>query len=281
MAPQIPQDYYENEELHGGYQYVTLKTIVDNMLLEAEDDDSYIKNVKRSRIINYAKQAIRNVTRQASNNVLAIEVTVPTSLSWVLPQDFVHYVRVSIVVIDKNTGSYRLKPLDVNNNINIATGYLQDNTGELLFDDLGQILTADSSNGYARPYKKYAFSEEYQPTLDTSKLSKYGEFVIDEKRGVILFSSDLSEKEVVIEYISDGLQAELSEEEISIHKYLRDTVENWIYFCCIERKRNVPANEKQRALMRYKTTLHQAKIARADFNLLQISRVLRSRSMTL
>lgn len=281
MAPQIPQDYYENEELHGGYQYVSLKTIIDNTLLEAEDDDSYIKNVKRSRIVNYAKQAIRLVTRQASNEVFAVEVTVPTSLSWILPQDYVNYVRISILVTDPNTGSLRLYPLDVNQNINIATGYLQDDAGELLFDDAGQILTADSSNGYARPYKRYAFSEDYQPTLDTSKLSKFGEFVIDEKRGMILFSSDLSEQEIVIEYISDGLQAELSEDEIKIHKYLRDTVENWIYYSCIERKRNVPANEKQRALLRYKTTLHQAKIARADFNLLQISRVLRSRSITL
>ena len=75
--------------------------------------------------------------------------------------------------------------------------------------------------------------------------------------------------------------AELSEDEITMHKYLRDTVENWIYYSCIERKRNVPANEKQRALLRYKTTLHQAKLALADFNLLQISRVLRSRSMTI
>lgn len=281
MAPQTPQDYYENEELHGGYQYVTLKTVVDNMLLEAEDDDSYIKNVKRSRIVNYAKQAIRTVTRQAANEVFAVEVTVPTSLSWVLPQDYVNYKRISVVITDKNTGSLRLYPLDINRNINIATGYLQDDAGELLFDDAGQILTADSSNGYARPYKRYAFSSEYQPTLDTSKLSKFGEFVIDEKRGTILFSSDLSEQEVVIEYVSDGLQAELSEDEITMHKYLRDTVENWIYYSCIERKRNVPANEKQRALLRYKTTLHQAKLALADFNLLQISRVLRSRSMTI
>ena len=275
------QQYYENDELHGGYQYVSLKTIVDNMLLEAESDDSYIKNVKRSRIVNYAKQAIRTVTRQASNEVLAIEVTVPTSLSWILPQDYVNYVRISIVVTDLNTGSLRLYPLDINRNINIATGYLQDDAGELLFDDAGQILTADSSNGYAIPYKRYSFSEEYQPTLNTSKLSKFGEFVIDEKRGMILFSSDLAEKEVVIEYISDGLQAELSEDEIKVHKYLRETVENWIYYSCIERRMNVPYNEKRRALDRYKTTLHQAKIARSDFNLLQISRVLRSRSMTI
>ena len=276
-----PQQYHEDETLHGNYQYVSLKNIIDNMLLEADDDDSYIKNVKRSRIINYAKQAIREVTRQASNDTLAIEVTVPTSLSWTLPQDYVNYIRISIVVTDLVTGSLRLFPLDINRNINTAIGYLQDDNADLLFDDLGQILTADSSNGYARPYKRYAFSDSYQPTLDTSKLSKFGEFTIDEKRGKILFSSDLSEKEVVIEYISDGLQAELNEEEIKVHKYLRLTVEEWIYYSCIERKRNVPANEKNRSLNSYLSKLHKAKLAMADFNLLQISRVLRSRSMTL
>ena len=281
MGWQEQKEYYDDENLHGGYQFTSLKTIVDNMLLEAEDDDSYIKNVKRSRIINYAKQAIRTVNRQAANDVLAIEVTVPTHLSWVLPQDYVNYVRISVVIQDTSDGSFKLYPLDVNRNISVATGYLQDNNAELLFDSNGNILTAYSSNGYAKPFKTYAFSDEYQPTLNTSKLSKYGEFTIDERRGTILFSSDLSDREVVIEYTSDGLQAELLEEEITVHKYLRETIENWIYFSCIERKKNIPANEKQRALQRYRTTLHQAKIARADLNLLQISRVLRSRSMTI
>jgi hypothetical protein len=268
------EDYYGDESLHGGYQYVSLKTIIDNMLLEGEVEDSYLNNVKRSRVINYAKQAIRTVTRQAANDVFAIEVTVPKSLSWVLPQDYVNYVRISVVTLDQATGSLRLFPLDINRNISTATGYVQNENNDLTFDDLGQIITADISNGYARPYKKYSFGGCAGGSSDTSKMSKYGEFVIDERRGTILFSSDLSEKEIVIEYISDGLHAELLEEEITVHKYLRDTIENWVYFSCIERRRNVPANEKQRALLRYKTTLHQAKIARADFNLLQIARIL-------
>lgn len=96
-----------------------------------------------------------------------------------------------------------------------------------------------------------------------------------------MFSSDLADKEIVIEYVSDGLQAGLLEEEITIHKYLRDTVENWIYFSCIERKRNIPQSEKDRALRRYKTTLHQSKIALANFDLLRISRTLRANTMLL
>lgn len=270
------QEYHENEEVHGKGQYVSLKDIIDAMLLESSDDDSYLKNVKRSKIIMHAKQAIREVTRQAANDVLAIEVTVPDSLYWVLPEDYTDYVRVSVVVPDGDT--FRLQPLDINNNINVAKGYLQDHNAEIVYDDLGEIITTDAMNGYSRPYKTYKFTTCYQPGVNTSKFSQFGEFKIDERRGCILFSSDLADKEIVLEYVSDGLQAELKEEEITVHKYLRMTIENWVYFACIERKRNVPANEKQRALLRYKTTLHQAKLARANFDLLQIARILRINS---
>lgn len=278
---QTPEQYYSNENNLGKYQYTNLKDIIDSMLLEAQDDDSFLKNISRSKIIRHAKQAIREVTRQASNDVLAIEVTVPKSLCWPMPQDYVNYARVSLVVADLESGSLRLQPLDVNYKINTAIGYLQDDNAEIIFDENGLIITADSSNGYAIPYKRYAFSSHYQPTLNTSKLSQYGEFTPDERRGLFLFSSDLSEREIVIEYVSDGLQAGLLEEEITVHKYLRETIENWVYFSCIERRRNVPQNEKDRALRRYKTTLHQSKLALANFDLLRIARTLRANTMTL
>ncbi|MEN9655116.1 MAG: Cellulophaga phage phi19:3 [Bacteroidota bacterium] len=278
---QTQEQYYQDSNNHGQYQYVSLKDIVDNMLLEASEEDSYLKNVKRSKIINHARQAIRTVTRQVSTKILCVEVTVPSTLFWVLPQDYVHYKRISVVVLDQSTNSLRLKALNINENISTATGYLQDNNADLLFDSNGDILTADSSNGYNLPYKTYSFSTSFRPNQDASKLSKYGEFVIDEERNCILFDSGLRDQEIVIEYVSDGLQADLREQEIKVHKYLRDYIQDWVYFACIERKRNVPANERQRALQRWKTTLHQAKLATANFDLLEIARALSSQTMAL
>jgi hypothetical protein len=281
-APQNAEAYYGDEDNHGNYQYTSLKDIITTMELEALEDDSYLKHTKRSRMVQHAKQAIREVTRSAANDVLAVEISVPPSLVWTLPQDYVNWVMVSVVTRDDSNGSLRLAPLDVNYNINIATGYLQDHDWKLLFDDEGRVLTSDASNAYAEPYKKYLVPGcAGQPTIDTAKYSKNGEFTIDQRRGKILFSSDLSEKDVVIQYVSDGLQADLQEEEITVHKYLKQTIENWVYYACIERKRNVPANEKQRALLRYKTTLHQAKMALSDFDLLRISRAMRTKTMAL
>jgi hypothetical protein len=65
------------------------------------------------------------------------------------------------------------------------------------------------------------------------------------------------------------LQAELTESEITVHKDIARCITD---YACISDRRNVPDRVVKRALDRYKTTLHQAKMDRADFNLLQIAR---------
>lgn len=280
MAVVTPQTYHEDETLHGNYQYTSLEDLLKPLELETIDNGSYLEGVKRSTLIRHSKQAIREINKRAANDPLATSFTVPNDLVFALPQNYVNYIRVSVVTQDESTGSKRLQPLNINYNINIATGYLQDNDAKILFDENGQILTSDGDNAYGQPYSKYAFvNAGGQFKLDTSKLSQYGEFTIDERRGKILFSSELMDKEIVLEYISDGLHANLSESEIMVHKDIIMPIQDFIYHACIQYKRLVPANEKERALRRYKTTLHQAKLDRSDINFIQISRVMRTKSM--
>lgn len=277
-----PFDYDENEELHGNYQWTTLKDIVDSIELEAQDDDSYLKNSKRSQILYQAKRIIQEVHKKAANNVRSIEITVPDNLVFTLPQDYVNWAKVSLVVSDDTTGSKRLVPLDFNEDINIATGLLQDDEGNLLFDNDGYQLTADSSNAYNIPYKKYAFYDGGgQFMLDTSKLSKYGEFTIDKERGKILFGSENYGQEIVFQYISDGLSAQLTESQVRVAKMIEECVKDGIYYYLIKQRRTVPGNEKERARRAYKSSLHQAKLDTAGFDFNQISRVLRSKTMVL
>jgi hypothetical protein len=263
------EQYYNSPHLHGNYQYVSLKDIIDNMLSESLDEDSYLKNISRSKIIKKALEGIRKLNTNTANDILAIEITVPDSLYITMPFDYVNWVRVSVII------DGALQPLNENKNINTAIGYLQDHRGELLFDNKGMVLTADSGNIYNTPYKRYTLKDCCgcgQSNVNNKDIAKYGEFVVDDRRGSIAFSSDLMDKDIVLEYISDGLQADLREEEVTIHKFLQEPLENWIYYSCIERKRNVPANEKQRALMRYQGSLHQAKLDRMNVKLYEILR---------
>lgn len=266
-------EYYNDSSEHGEYQYVKLSEIIDAIELESLENDSYIKHVARHNIIRYAKNAIRKVNTETQYDVLAFEITVPDNLSFVLPQDFVDYVRISYVKLDPATGGLHLVPLDINYNINTSIGYLQDHDAELLFDHNGYILTSDSENAYSKPYRKYLFTglcSSSRESSDISKFSKNGEFVIDKRRGKILFGSEFADKEVVIEYYSDGLLAD--DEEIKVHKYLKETIEDWVYFACIERKRNVPMNEKIRAKEQYKASLHKAKKLLMDFKTTRLYR---------
>ena len=273
MAVQTPEQYYANEDNFGSYQYTTLKKIIDELAVEALDDDSLLKNTKRSHLVVYGKQGIAKLTQDIPGEVLAIERTIGEQLYFPFPQDYVKWVRISVVDEDG-----KLQPLNVNKNMNTATGYLQDDNAELLFDEDGYILTSDSNNVLGKPYKKYAFTDTHLGgyfEADTSKLSRYGEVVFDERRGVVAFSSDLMDKEVVLEYKSDGLQWEkLLEQQITVHKLIEEPLRDWIRYSALRNKRNVSAFEKQTHLNRFKTTAHEAKVKRSEFDLIEISRVL-------
>ncbi len=278
MDPVVtPFEYYSDEDNFGNYQYVTLKEVVDEFSLEAMDDDSLLKNTKRGLFVLYGKQGIKKLTAETPGEVLAIARTVSEQLYFPLPQGFVDWVRVSVV--DQEG---KLQTLNVNKNMNTAIGYLQDHMYDLLFDANGYILQSDGDNVLGKAYQKYAFSDSCcggQFELDTSKLSRFGEAVFDERRGVVAFSSDLMDQQIVLEYKSDGLQWQnLLEQQITIHKLLQEPLRDWMRYCVYRNKRNVSNFEKQAALNRYKTTAHQAVIKRSDLDIIEISRLLNSGS---
>jgi len=280
MEKITPFDYHSDEANHGNYQFVPLKEVVDDLLFTFNSNGHYLEHTRRTSILYHAKECLRKYNKAVKNDPLAIEMTVPENLVIAMPHNYVDWLRLSVVVTDEATGSYRLKPLDINTNMNIAIGYLQDHNAEILFDQAGGILQADATSVYAQPYKKYEFcTETSQKFKDTSKLSKYGEFAIDQKRGKIVFSSDLYDKEIVLEYISDGLEFDTyGEETIKVHKKVVEMVKDWVYLECVNPKRDVPANEKERARRRFQTTRHQVVLDRADLNMLEIARVMQSSS---
>lgn len=279
-----PFAYHDNEANHGNYQYLTLKALINEFMIPLTIDDNHLlKNTKRSVILTHAKSGIRELNQKVLNDNRTMEITVPETLYFALPHDYVKWRRVSVVVEDTTTGSLRLQPLNVNTNINVADGYLQDNDAEILFDEDGYIVLSDASNVYNQPYKKYAFTESYcgggNPNLNTSIHSRYGEFKIDERNGKIVFSSDLADNEIVLEYRSDGLSYDTyGEDEIKIHKDAVQCLKDWISYKCLEFKGSVNRTDKYSALQRFKTTRHEAKLDRMDFNLLQLNRVMRSKS---
>lgn len=271
---QTALSYYTTQADHGNYQFTPLSEIIDTVLAEIQSDpDHYLKNTSRALVILNAKRGIKDLTFDMANDVLALELEIGDDLQFIFPQDYVDWVRVSVVGEDK-----KLYPLDINEKSNRAKTYLQDHKFKILFDHEGDELEADGNNVYNFPIQRDIYSTHTpQFQKDTSKLSRYGEFSIDKRRGVFSFDSSLAGKSIVIEYISDGLQwEEIDEEEITVHKYFEEPLNNWIYWKGILRNRHVPMNEKIRAERAYYGAKSKAFTRTANIRIQEISKAFRA-----
>lgn len=268
-----PRDYYVDEANHGSYQYISLKEIVNFFETEKLDDDSYIKNTKRTKIIRVAKDCIRDLNKNVLNQIKTFEITVPEELYIAMPHDYTSYSKIYTVKKNEKSNNYEKVPLTINENIHSSITYLQDHNHNILFDSEGQILIGDGYNVRNFHHKK----NDYIPNDDIRKIAPHGEVIFDQKMGQIYFSSNLYDKPIVLEYYTDGLNYDTyKEDQIEIHKEMFEVIRNWIYFRLIEFKRFVPQSEKQRALNRFKTTRHEAKLIASKFNLDDIIRFIRT-----
>jgi len=232
MAYLTGYQYYENdgntpEDANwGSYQYVSLADIVNNFLLMYQGNHEIINNVNRYKILFHAKRAIQELNYDAFKEIKALELNVCDSLRFVLPPDYVNWVRISVY---KDGVLY---PLTENIQVNGASAYLQDNDCRILFDNLGNILRPDNStidiqritggkkSIYLNQNSIYNNSEGYNVDgqwyfdfqigarfgLNTETANANPTFRIDKKGGVINFSSGVAGELVILEYVSDGME---------------------------------------------------------------------------
>lgn len=249
------QEYYNDQTLHGNYAYITLEQVV-NDYLASRDQDDFTSKVPRFKIVYQAKRGIRELYYDVLQEIKAIELDLDDRLQVILPPDFVNYVRISI----KNDDG-TLTPLVQNKDLSISNVYLQDNTGALVFDfegniiQSGEILNTPSiqNNNSDGGICSYIFS----PNLNMSNVFTEGSFRLDKDAGVIRFSSEVENKSVVLEYISDGIDED--ETQIRVHKFAEEALSNFIYYQLIKRNRHISQGEKDRAKREYFNTRRIAK----------------------
>ena len=137
--------YYENggnapENANwGSYQYVPLVDIVNNFMMMYTGNNELLANISRSQVIFYAKRGIQELNYDAFKEIKALELEVCDNLRFVLPSDFVNWIRVSLYI------NGTLFPLTENIQANSARAYLQDNDCRILFDEEGEILEPEQS----------------------------------------------------------------------------------------------------------------------------------------
>ena len=285
MAYLSQYQYYDNnggspqEANWGSYQYVSLTDIVNNFLLMYSGNHSLINNEERYKVLFHAKRAIQELNYDAFKEVKVLELSVVDSLRFVLPHDYVNWVRISM---------YKdgwLRPLTENIQTLSSNAYLQDQKGNILFDQNGNILQPQYSdidfdrlmktkksiylnqgnqfdgqygwNYDGMWYFDYGIGDAFGLNTETANFNPT--FNIDKKAGVINFDSSMAGELCILEYISDGMEGG-DNSLITVNKLFEQYVYAAIKYEILNAKFGVQEYIIQRAKKDRRALLANAKI---------------------
>lgn len=277
--------YYQNDGTApgdanwGSYQYVLLKDVINNYLLTYVGDDKLINKVDRSDIIFHAKRGLQDLHYDALREIVGFEIEVPETLKVPLPHDFVSESRIAFVGED---GLFY--PIPRNFHSGTPKSYLQDNTANknILFDNddnalTGTSVTEDKLRGKSKNHitaNEFDIGKRFG--LDTATSNSNGSYVINKDQGLIMFSSNLVDKNIVIEYVSDGMYG-LAEDEIKVHKLAETFMYDYLNSCVLKSKVGVAEYAVRRAMKQASASLRNARIRMRSINLSELTQILRGR----
>ena len=279
-------EYYQNSgnnptnENWGTYQYLLLQDIINNFLLTYVGDDKVINKADRNEVIFHAKRGIQELHYDALREIVQFEAQLPDNLKMHLPHDFVSSVKISYVGEDGLT-----HPIINNYNGATPTSYLQDNTAQrnILMDNNGQSITGTPVIETNWAAQKDSPVDSPSPGhlgqrfgMNTATTNHNGSYVIDKNQGFIMFSSNLAEKNIVIEYVSDGMYA-LADSEIKIHKLAETFMYDYIVSSILKQKFGVQEYIVRRAVKQSGASLRNAKIRLNSIKLNELTQTLRGR----
>lgn len=279
-------EYYQNSgnnptnDNWGTYQYLLLQDIINNFLLTYVGDDKIINKADRNEVIFHAKRGIQELHYDALREIVQFEAQLPDNLKMHLPHDFVSSVKISYVGEDGLT-----HPIINNHNGATPTSYLQDNTAQrnILMDNNGQSITGTPVIETNWAAQKDSPVDSPSPGhlgqrfgMNTATTNHNGSYVIDKNQGFIMFSSNLAEKNIVIEYVSDGMYA-LADSEIKIHKLAETFMYDYIVSSILKQKFGVQEYIVRRAVKQSGASLRNAKIRLNSIKLNELTQTLRGR----
>tara|TARA_R100001198_G_C5234403_1_gene212732 strand:- start:698 stop:1939 length:1242 start_codon:yes stop_codon:yes gene_type:complete len=291
------QDAYGDtvENNYGGYKYIKLDDLIENFMIAYVGKDKLISSAKRTDIIFHAKRGLQEFSYDTLKSIYSQELTVPASLSIVLPQDYVNYVNVSWI----DTAGVK-RPLFPTNNLTTipyntpvqdATGIpVQDNFGEnvegtSITEERWKNLNINLLNNNLNLDDWAYFSEAYGYNgnwnlgqfygTDPQYANVNGYFTINEREGKMSFSSDLADKLIIIEYVSDGLAYD---SDSKIPKIAEEAMYAYILYAIISTRINQPEYIVQRLKKEKRAKLRNAKIRLSNIKLSEFVQVMRGKS---
>ena len=281
---QTSSQYYSNTSLYGEYQFVSLRDIINQFMFVYVGEDKIISKASKMDVAFHAQRGLAEMSFDTFKSTKALEITVPATLQMTLPQDYIGYVKVSWV--DDAGIKHIIYPTSKTSN---PTKPTQADDGSYTFDGTdGSMLTDTESTSWAN-YKSltpYENQDDYQDDtywpmdgsrygLDPQHAQANGSFYIDENAGKIHFSSNISGKTVILDYISDSLG---TDDEMKVHKFAEEAMYKWISCAIISGKSNIPEYQVNRFKKEKFAAVRTAKLRLSNLKLEELTQILRGKS---
>jgi len=111
--------------------------------------------------------------------------------------------------------------------------------------------------------------------LDPQHAQVNGSFYIDNLRGLINFSSNVSGKTVILDYISDSLG---TDGEMQVHKFAEEAMYKWIMYAILSTRANTPEYIVRRYQKEKFAATRTAKLRLSNIKLEELTQTLRGKS---
>jgi len=276
------------ENNYDSYSYIKLDEVINNFQVAYVGTGKLIPSCKRTDIIFHAKRGLQEFSYDTLKSIKSQELTIPPGLSVVIPQDYVNYVKVSWV---DQLGIKR--PIYPANNltINPYSTPTQDDLGVPVQDSFGNNIQGTSVTedrwasdpvinedlfGYNRDEllgRGYGYGQMYG--MDPQYSQANGWFTINDREGKMSFSSNLANKLIVLEYVSDGLAYDM---DTRIPKMAEEALYAHISYSIVASRINQPEYIVRRLKQDRSAKLRNAKIRLSNIKLDEIVQVMRGKS---
>ena len=281
------------QENYGSYAYTSLNDVINGFIATYVGEHKLIGDVKRTDVIFHAKRGLQEFSYDTLKSVKSQELTIPPSLSVIIPQDYVNYTDVSY--IDALGVKHPIYPA---NNLTSSPHEvpIQDSVGQPTQDSIGDNIEGNSITnerwGEANDrllngnitfddywaYGSYLTGNPFYGQRygnDPQNAQRNGWFNMNERDGTIAFSSNLKDRLIILDYISDGLAYDL---DSRIPKMAEDALYAHILYSILAGRINQPEYVIQRLKRDRSAKLRNAKIRLSNIKLSEIVQVMRGKS---
>ena len=278
----------------GNYQFVTLENIINAFMVAYVGESKIISKVNRTDVQFYAMRAIQELSYDVLKSFKSQEIEVPNTLSMILPQDYVNYIKLARIGSDgieynlyparKTSDPFAIKQT-ADGTYDFVSGQDPIDGSDIISDDLVEQVPSNTSENFESQtpvnYQMYDINyttdieistEGRRYGLDPEHSQINGSYFIDNARGLIKFGSALAGVTVVLHYVSDGLG---TDEETVVHKFCEEAVYKHIAYGILSTRSNIP----EYIVARYKkerfAETRKAKIRLSNIKIEEFTQVLK------